>query len=89
MREILKATARDTLDSAADGEQVNWRNEETGNRGAMKAIMTFSYQDTTCRRMAFLNVNSKGNRGVLNYNLCRQSDGTWGFVSDSEITEQS
>lgn len=87
--DILKDTARETLDAAADGKQVNWRNSETGNRGAMKALMTFMYEESTCRRMAFLNVSSDGTRGVLNYNLCRQADGTWGFVSDSEISGQS
>ncbi len=83
--EILKANARNTLDSVADGEQVNWRNEETGNRGAMKAIMTFRYENQTCRRMAFLNVSSKGQRGVANYNLCKQPDATWKFVADSVV----
>ena len=83
--EILKATARDSLDNASDGEQVNWRNEATGNKGAMKAIMSFRHGGKDCRRMAFLNVSNKGQRGVANYNLCRQDDGSWGFVADSEV----
>lgn len=83
--EILKSTARSSLDSAADGEQVNWRNEATGNKGAMKAIMSFRHGGKDCRRMAFLNVSTAGQRGVANYNLCRQEDGTWGFVADSEV----
>ena len=84
--EILKATSRSTLDTSADGEQVNWRNEETGNKGAMKAIMTFRYEGQTCRRIAFLNISHKGQRGVTNYNLCQQADETWAFVADSAIT---
>ena len=39
--DIVKTNALSTLDSAPDGEQVNWRNERSGNKGAMKAIMTF------------------------------------------------
>ncbi len=83
--DILKTTARDTLDNAPDGEQVNWRNDDSGNRGAMKALMTFQFEGSTCRRMAFLNVNAKNQRGVANYNLCRQSDGTWALVADSTV----
>jgi len=84
--EILKSTARETLSNTPDGDQVNWKNEASGNRGAMKPLMTFSYDGHTCRRMAFLNVNHKGIRGVLNYNLCQQPDATWMFISDSEVT---
>ena len=84
--DIVKATARTTLNSAADGEQVNWRNDETGTKGAMKVIMSFQYEGQACRRTAFLNISSGGDRGVANYNLCRQDDGTWGFVADSQIT---
>ena len=84
--ELFKATARMTLNSAADGEQVNWRNEQTGIKGAMKVIMSFEHDGQACRRMAILNVSSSGERGVSNYNLCQQDDETWGFVSDSEIT---
>lgn len=84
--EILKATARETLDSSEDGAQVNWANKDTGNRGAMKAIMTFQYDGQNCRRMAFLNVSNKGQRGVSNYNLCKQPDDAWAFVADSVVT---
>lgn len=84
---VLKATARKTLDSADDGEQVNWANKDTGTKGAMKAIMTFQYKGQSCRRMAFLNINKNGQRGVANYNLCRQADGSWAFVADSVVTD--
>ncbi|MFT4825163.1 MAG: surface antigen [Halioglobus sp.] len=84
---VLKATARETLDSADDGKQVNWANEDTGTKGAMKAIMTFQYEGQNCRRMAFLNINKNGERGVSNYNLCRQPDGSWAFVADSVVTD--
>ena len=84
--EILKATAREALNTSPDGEQVNWNNEASGNKGAMKAIMTFSYGDQRCRRMAFLNVSYKGQRSVVNYNLCLQPDLTWKFVADSVVS---
>ena len=84
--EILKATTRNTLDNAPDGEQVNWRNEDTGNRGAMKVIMSFRHDGAACRRMAFLIVSTT-TRGVANYNLCQQTDGTWNLVADSAVAE--
>lgn len=84
--EMLKETARSTLDTAADGVQVNWRNDDSGNKGAFKAIMTFRYEDQRCRRLAILNINHKGERGVANYNLCQQTDTTWKFVADNAVT---
>lgn len=82
---ILTAEVRRVLDSVADGERVDWRNDATGNRGALKPLMTFRYNDQECRRLAALNVSSKGKRGVVNYNLCRQDDGTWKLVSDMAV----
>lgn len=83
--DILRAETRRTLEEVESGVRVDWKNEATGNGGAIKPLMTFEHQGRTCRRVAFLNVSSKGRRGVANYNLCRQEDGTWGFVSDSEV----
>ena len=87
--DLVKSNARSTLDSAADGEQVNWHNEESGNKGAMKVIMTFQYDNQTCRRMAVLSISRKGQRGVANYNLCQQPDTTWMFVADSVVVTEN
>jgi len=83
--EILRAETRRTLEEVDSGVRVDWKNDATGNGGAIKPLMTFEHQGTTCRRVAFLNITSKGRRGQANYNLCRQEDGSWGFVSDSEV----
>jgi len=83
--EILRSEALRVLDEVESGVRVNWENQATGNSGAIKALMTFEHQGKTCRRVAFLNVSSKGRRGQANYNLCREDDGRWGFVSDSEV----
>ena len=83
--DILRSEARRVLDEVESGVRVDWQNEATGNGGAIKALMTFEHQGKTCRRVAFLNISSKGRRGQANYNLCRQDDGTWGFISDSEV----
>jgi len=85
--DLLKATAQSTLNDAADGTQVNWRNEQTGNAGAVKVLLSFEHDARPCRRMAFLNVSSDGARGVANYSLCRQANDTWAYVSDSELAQ--
>lgn len=87
--DLIKSNARSTLDASPDGEQVNWQNEDSGNKGAMKVIMTFQYDNQTCRRMAFLNISRKGQRGVANYNLCQQPDATWMFVADSAVVAEN
>jgi surface antigen len=83
--EILKAEAIHVLDQVESGVRVDWRNDESGNSGAIKALMTFTHDGMTCRRLAFLNLTKDGARGVSNYNLCRQDGGAWLFVSDSEV----
>jgi surface antigen len=83
--EILKREAQRALETVDSGVRVNWQNDASGNSGAIKPLMDFTHNGMTCRRVAFLTVTRKGMRGVANYNLCRQPDGEWGFVSDSEI----
>lgn len=85
--QILRTEARRVLEEVDSGVRVDWRNNETGNSGAIKALMTFTYNGMTCRRLALLNLSKRGIRGVFNYNLCRQEDGQWGFVSDSEVQQ--
>ena len=79
--EMLKATTDDVLENAADGEQTNWKNAASGNRGAMKVIMSFQHQGLRCRRIAFLNITHTGTRGRANYNLCDQPDGSWKYLT--------
>ncbi len=83
--DILKAEAKRVLDDVESGVRVDWRNEETGNSGAFKVLMTFTHEGMTCRQLAVLNLSRNGVRGVANYTLCRQPDGQWAFVSGSEI----
>jgi surface antigen len=83
--DILRSEVSRVLNDVDDGEQVNWRNQATGNRGALKVLLSFDWQGQHCRRLAALNVNAKGVRGVMTQNLCRQDDNKWMFVSDSAI----
>lgn len=82
---LLKATARDVLDNKPDGEQVNWTNPATGNRGSIIAIETFSHDGKQCRRAAMRNISASGKQGQASYNLCQQNDGDWIYVSASVL----
>jgi surface antigen len=87
--ELLKDTARKSLNSAKDGERLDWNNQATGNHGAVKPIMSFTHDGLPCRRLAFLNMTARGDRGVSNYTLCRKADDTWEYVSDSVVNAES
>ncbi len=82
---LLKETARDLLDNRPDGEQVNWSNPDTGNRGSLIVLATFSHQGQVCRRAAMRNLTFRGRDEKSAYSLCQQADGTWEFVSESEL----
>ena len=83
--EILRATARDLLDNRPDHEQVNWTNPETGNRGSIIGLATFSHEGRLCRRAAMRNITFRGRDDRAAYSLCRQDDGDWIFVSESAL----
>jgi surface antigen len=82
---LVQDTARAVLEEAVDGERRDWRNETTGNRGAIKPILSFDFEGRPCRRLAFLNEAATGARGISTHTLCRQDDGEWKLVLDSEV----
>jgi len=82
---LFKETARAVLNDKADGEQVNWSNPETGNRGSIIALSTFTHEGKRCRRAAMRNLTFRGREDKAAYSLCRQSDGDWIFVSESAL----
>ena len=67
--DIIQPEARRVLDSVEDGLRVDWANDATGNSGAFKVLMSFRMNGETCRRMAMLSVNNKGQRDVMQHNL--------------------
>jgi len=82
---MLKETARLVLNEKPDREQVNWSNEETGNRGSIMALVTFSHDGRKCRRAAMRNLTFRGREDRAAYSLCQQSDGDWIFVAESAL----
>ncbi|MEM8768455.1 MAG: RT0821/Lpp0805 family surface protein [Pseudomonadota bacterium] len=82
---LLKEAAGVVLNEKPDGEQVNWSNPETGNRGSIIALVTFTHEGQTCRRAAMRNLTHRGREDRAAYSLCQQTDGEWVFVSESAL----
>lgn len=82
---MLKATALEALDGKPDGEQVNWSNPETGNRGSIIVLASFTHEGRVCRRAAMRNLTYRGREDKSAYSLCRQKDGDWIFVAESTL----
>ena len=72
---MLKEAANDLLNNRPDGEQVNWSNPDTGNRGSLIVLATFSHQGQVCRRAAMRNMTFRGRDEKAAYSLCQQEDG--------------
>lgn len=81
---LLEAATRDAFAEAPDGERREWRNTESGNRGAIKPLLSFEHDGRSCRRMAFLNVGIQNGRGVSTHTLCAEADGTLAYLSPGE-----
>lgn len=82
---LLKETARQVLNEKPDREQLNWSNPETGNRGSVMALATFTHEGRTCRRTAMRNLTHRGREDQAAYSLCQQADGDWTFVAESAL----
>ena len=82
---LLKEAAQELLNNRPDGEQVNWSNPDTGNRGSLIVLATFSHNDQVCRRAAMRNLTFRGRDEKAAYSLCQQEDGTWQFVAESAL----
>ncbi len=83
--ELLKEAARDMLDNRPDREQVNWSNPDTGNRGSLIVLATFTHDGKVCRRAAMRNLTFRGRDEKAAYSLCQQENGEWLFVAESTL----
>jgi surface antigen len=87
--EMLRETAQTVLNEKPDREQVNWSNPDTGNRGSIMALATFTHEGRTCRRAAMRNITFRGRDERAAYSLCQQADGDWIFVAESALLDTS
>jgi surface antigen len=76
--DMMEATVVETLDKAADGETLTWRNDDTGNSGSVTAVKSFSERDLSCRRIEIVNRDAKAAFGGATsmFDMC-QIDGSW------------
>ena len=74
--EIMRSTARRTLDDAKDGTTANWSNPETEASGSITVISTYEEEGRRCRKTKFFN-SARGLTGSGIFRLCKVEDGTW------------
>ena len=75
-KQIMRKTAKDTLDNAKDGTKIGWENPETGHSGSVKPINTTERNGMTCRKTRFFN-SAEGLTAIQIHRLCKQKDGSW------------
>ena len=78
-RELLRETVRNALENAADGDEIEWENPESGHGGTITMLNTHEDYGTTCRTVRS-RTRAAGRSGGGTYRLCRASDGTWQFA---------
>jgi len=74
--ELLRSSARNVLEYAADGESRRWENSQTGAKGVLTPLTTFDRDGAPCRKLEVFN-EVKGVAGRSVFDFCRQADGTW------------
>lgn len=81
-RAMHDTTTTRALSSANDGESVAWTNPETGTRGVIRPVRSFTaadgkycrdFRSTVAREKDFFSGNGIG---------CQQADGRWMLVAD-------
>lgn len=74
--EILRSTARKTLDNGADGTEASWSNPDTDASGSIKVLSTYQENGLRCRKTQITN-QARGLAGSGIFRLCKVADGTW------------
>ena len=74
--ELMRSTARRTLDKADDGTTAAWSNPETEASGSITVINTYEEEGRRCRKTKFFN-SARGLTGTGIFRLCKVEDGTW------------
>lgn len=74
----LSNAARDkALETAAEGETVEWSNPESGSYGSVTPLSSVDKEDgRTCREAEIVS-HANGRDGTGRFEFCRKPDGTW------------
>lgn len=74
----LSNAARDrALEDSADGETVEWSNEESGSYGSVTPLSRVERDGLTCREAQIVN-HARGRDGTSRFEFCQDADGRWG-----------
>jgi surface antigen len=73
---LARSAAKNALDSAKDGETVEWNNPDSGAHGSLTPVSSTQRNGKTCRD---LEIRNHANRldGGGTFEFCEQGDGSW------------
>jgi surface antigen len=74
--DLLRSAAHTALNEKANGESVEWHNQETGHYGAMTPISRLESDGRPCRDLVIRNF-AEGLQGGGTYRLCQMQGGEW------------
>lgn len=83
-RQYMQSTTQQTLETAPIGKTSTWVNPDTGNSGAVTPTSTYKNQDGRYCREYQQTVTVAGKQQQAYGTACRQPDGTWQIVDNSQ-----
>jgi len=83
--EILKSSARETLNNNENNQSTFWSNKETGNSGIITVLSSNKDDTSLCRYTQFI-VRVGTKTSDTKVNLCKTSLDTWKEMSSRDTT---
>lgn len=74
--EMMTETFNKAMESNADGQSSEWRNDQTGHHGSITPLSTSRKDPVTCRRVRIEN-HAGSNNAVTRLNFCRKGAEPW------------
>jgi len=74
--------SRTALNDTPAGQSVKWQNPQSGSRGELTVVKTFSWQDHPCRQLR-VHSETTDRKGASTLDLC-QVQGQWKLLSRSQ-----
>ena len=85
---ILFSTLDSALDTAADGESLNWHNPESGNNGQIQLIDTPPAEERRCRRVR-ITTEATGTPDAEPLTFCKNPEGHWLIAPSAAATKKT
>ena len=77
--QLFESTLMRTLDTAPDGQAVNWNNPASKANGEFTVLKSVRRQDQDCRQVKIASA-AGGLRRVTGIAFCKEEDGTWKVI---------